>query len=85
MLPQLAADLIIVQGYNRDFSNVEGDLVNHQIAAIKQQWHSNAIAQSLPASKSDRIYFTSTYLCRALSGPIGAEIFLDRLQEQLLN
>lgn len=57
MLPQLTADLIIVQGYNRDFSNTEQDLVESQIAAVKQQWNNNAIAQSLPASRSDDIYF----------------------------
>ncbi len=84
ILPQLDADSILIQGYNSNFNNVEADLLNHQIAAIKQQWGSNAIAQSLPASKSDRVYFTSAYLCRAMPGPIGAEIFLDQLQAQLL-
>lgn len=86
ILPQLAADLIIVQGYNSDFSNTGQDLVESQLALIEQQWKDNEIAQSLPASKSDsdRVYFTSAYLCRALPGPIGAEIFLDQLQEQLL-
>jgi iron complex transport system substrate-binding protein len=92
MLPQLAADLIIVQGYNSDFSKTKQDLVESQIAAVKQQWHNNAITQSLPASQSEdasaspseRIYFTSAYLCRAMPGPIGAEIFLKRFQEQLL-
>lgn len=84
ILPQLDADLIVVQGYNSNFNNVEGDLVDRQIALVKQQWKDNAIAQSLPATKSDRVYFTSAYLCRAMPGPIGAEIFLDRLQQQLL-
>lgn len=83
LLPQLAADSIFIQADNRDFSNPGKDLVNDQIASVKQQWNNNAIAQSLPASKSDRVYFTSAYLCRALPGPIGAEIFLNRLQQQL--
>jgi iron complex transport system substrate-binding protein len=85
ILPQLDADLIIIQAYNSSFNNVEGDLVNHQIAGVKQEWNNNAIAQSLPASKSSQVYFTSAYLCRGLSGPIGAEIFLERLQKQLLS
>lgn len=84
LLPQLAADSIFVQAYNSDFSNPGKDLVNDQIASVKQEWNNNAIAQSLPASKSNRVYFTSAYLCRAMPGPIGAEIFLDRLQQQLL-
>ncbi len=82
-LPQLAADSIFVAAYNSDFSNPGQDLVSHQIASVKQQWNNNAIAQSLPASKSDRVYFTSAYLCRALPGPIGAKIFLDQLQQQV--
>lgn len=83
LLPQLAADLIFVEAYNTDFSNLGQDVVDNQIASVKQQWNKNAIAQSLPASKSDRVYFTSAYLCRALPGPIGAKIFLDQLQQQL--
>jgi len=83
LLPQLAADSIFVQAYNSDFSNPGQDLINDQIASVKQQWNNNAIAQSLPARKSDRVYFTSAYLCRAMPGPIGAEIFLNRLQQQL--
>lgn len=83
LLPQLAADSIFVEAYNSNFSNPEKDVVNNQIASVKQQWNSNTIAQSLPASKSDRVYFISAYLCRAMPGPIGAEIFLDRLQQQL--
>ena len=84
LLPQMDADSIVVQGYNSDFNNVEGNLLEHQTAAIKQQWNDNAIAQSLPASKSDRVYFTSAYLCRALPGSIGAEIFLNQFEKQLL-
>ena len=85
ILPQMDADSILIQGYNRDFNNVEVNLFEQQTAAIKKQWNDNAIAQSLSASKSDRVYFTSAYLCRALPGPIGAEIFLNQLQEQFVN
>ena len=84
VLSQLKADSIMVQGYNSKFNNLEEDLLKHQTAKIQQQWNNNKIAQSLSASKSDRVYFTSAYLCRALPGPIGADIFLKQLQEQLL-
>ncbi|MGB7440976.1 MAG: iron-siderophore ABC transporter substrate-binding protein [Coleofasciculaceae cyanobacterium] len=84
-LPQLEADLIIVQAFNRDSSNSGEDLVNHQLNQVKQQWNNNAIAQSLEASKADRVYFTSAYLCRAVPGPIGTEIFLNQLRQQLLS
>lgn len=83
LLPQLAADLIFIQAYNSDFSKPGKDLVSDQMVSVKQQWNNNAIAQSLPAKKSDRVYFTSAYLCRAMPGPIGAEIFLAQLQQQL--
>ena len=83
ILPQLAADLIFIQAYNSDFSKPGKDLVSDQIASVKQQWNNNAIAKSLPAKKSGRVYFTSAYLCRAMPGPIGAEIFLSQLQQQL--
>ena len=85
VLSQLEADSIMVQGYNSKFDDVEDDLLEQQTGKIKQQWNNNAIAQSLPASKSDRVYFTSAYLCRALPGAIGTETFLEQLQEQLVN
>ena len=85
VLSQLKADSIMVQGYNSRFNNVEEDLFKHQTAKIKQQWSNNAIAQSLPASQGDRVYFTSAYLCRALPGAIGTKIFLNQIQEQLVN
>lgn len=83
ILPQLDADSIVVQGWNSDFSNPSEDLVDRQLQNVKQEWNSNAIAQSLTASKANRVYFTSAYLCRAIPGPIGTEIFLDRLRQQL--
>ena len=85
VLSQLEADSIMVQGYNSKFNEVEDNLLEQQTGKIKQQWNNNEIAQSLPASKSDRIYFTSAYLCRALPGSIGTEVFLKQLQQQLVN
>jgi iron complex transport system substrate-binding protein len=81
LLTQLDADSILIQAYNTDFGNGREDLVNEQIAAVQQQWNNNAIAQSLSASQQNQVYFTSAYLCRALPGPIGAEIFLEQLQQ----
>ena len=85
VLSQLEADSIMVQGYNSKFNDVEDDLLEHQTEKIKQQWNNNEIAQSLPASQRDHVYFSSAYLCRALPGSIGTEIFLEQLQEQLLS
>ncbi|MBE9170814.1 iron-siderophore ABC transporter substrate-binding protein [Pleurocapsales cyanobacterium LEGE 06147] len=86
-LPQFESDLIVVEGY--DFSQPEQladakNIETHQLQGIKQEWSENAIAQSLPASQEGRVYFVSSYLCNGLPGPIGAEIFLDELQKQLL-
>ncbi|NEQ82490.1 MAG: iron-siderophore ABC transporter substrate-binding protein [Moorea sp. SIO2I5] len=85
VLPQLDADLIIVQGRDKDFSNPAKDPVNHQLKNVKQQWNNNEIAQSMRASKEGRVYFTTAYLCRALPGPIGTEIFLEQLRQMLLD
>ena len=83
-LPKLDADLIIVQGHNFGAGNQLTDidtLENNQLKSLKQEWSNNAIAQSLEASQKGHVYFIPTYLCRGLPGPIGAEIFLDRLQK----
>jgi len=84
-LPQLDADLIILEAWNSEMSESVENPVSHQQKNIKQQWNSNAITQSLEASKEDRVYFTTPYLCHALLGPIGTEIFLDQLRQQLLS
>ncbi|MEM7716099.1 MAG: iron-siderophore ABC transporter substrate-binding protein [Cyanobacteria bacterium P01_A01_bin.68] len=85
-LPSLdKADLIIVGAWNRDFSNVENDLVEHQLGQVRKQWKENPIAQSMSASKQGRVYFTSSYLCRGLPGPIGTKIFLKQLRQKLLS
>ena len=51
---------------------------------MKQAWAKNAIAQSLDASKSDRVYFIPAYLCLGLPGTIGTELYLEELERQLL-
>lgn len=82
-IPQLGADLIIVEGYNSDTETLNSDPVAHQMQGVKQQWEKSAIAQSISANKAGRVYFTTTYLCHALIGPIGTDIFLNQLEEQL--
>ena len=86
-LPQLDSDLIILQGYN--FSQIDkladaGNIDNHQLKDIKQEWNNNAIAKSLRASKEGRVYFIPSYICYGFPGPIGAELILDQLRQQLL-
>ena len=82
-LPQLDADLIIIEGFNSDINANAKDPIEGQLQVLKQQWQTNEIAQSLPASQNGQVYFTTVYLCHALLGPIGTEIFLEQLQQQL--
>lgn len=84
LLPELKSDWIFFLAWNSDFSAAGPDLKRQQISAVKQQWQKNAIAQSLPASKSNQVYFHSAYVCRALPGPIGTELLLKQLQADLL-
>lgn len=87
-LPQLnEADLIVLLGSN--FSEVgQLDGMNnfeaHQLKNLKQAWQENAIAQSLSASQSGRVYFIPAYICLGLPGAIGTELYLNELQKQLL-
>ncbi|NET10236.1 MAG: iron-siderophore ABC transporter substrate-binding protein [Merismopedia sp. SIO2A8] len=78
------ADLVIILGAN--LSSLEGNdnFEDHQLSGLKQAWEENAIAQSLDASKAGRVYFIPVYLCAGLPGPIGTELYLKRLQKQLL-
>lgn len=84
LLPELKSDWIYFLAWNTDFSDAGPDLEQQQISAVQQQWQENAIAQSLPASKSNQVYFHSAYVCRALPGPIGTELLLKQLQADLL-
>lgn len=87
-LPQLNdADLVILLGHNfRDLKSLDSmdRFEEHQLSKLKQAWETNAIAQSLNASKAGQVYFIPTYLCSGLPGPIGTELYLEELKEQLL-
>ena len=82
-LPQLNPDWVVIEGYSSDVNLAIEDPVEQQMAGVKAQWERSVIAQSMPASKAERVYFTTTYLCHALLGPIGTDIFLDQLQQQI--
>ncbi|NEQ42205.1 MAG: iron-siderophore ABC transporter substrate-binding protein [Leptolyngbya sp. SIOISBB] len=86
-LPQLnEADLIILLGYN-DQANQLADMdafEQHQLKGLQPQWEGNAIAQSLDASQAGRVYSIPLYLCAGLPGPIGTELYLEELKQQLL-
>jgi len=88
VLPQFnPADLIIVLGHNfSDLNQSEGKdtFRTHQMANIKHAWASNAIAQALNASQTGQVYFIPAYLCLGLPGPIGTNLYLNELQQQLL-
>ena len=83
-LPELnEADSILVLGY--DFEGQKANNFNkNQLSKIKQAWKQNAIAQSLDASKTGRVYFIPAYLCLGLPGTIGTELYLKELEKQLL-
>lgn len=86
-LPQLnQADSIILLGYNSNTSQFTktDQFTEHQLKDLKQSWQKNAIAQSLNASKADRVYFIPSYLCLGFPGVIGTELYLNELKRQLL-
>ncbi|MEM7797278.1 MAG: iron-siderophore ABC transporter substrate-binding protein [Cyanobacteria bacterium P01_C01_bin.118] len=87
-LPQFNdADLVMLLGHNfSDLKKFEGmdRFEEQQLSKLKQAWEKNAIAQSLDASKAGRVYFIPAYLCAGLPGPIGTELYLKELKEQLL-
>ncbi|MEM7062511.1 MAG: iron-siderophore ABC transporter substrate-binding protein [Cyanobacteria bacterium P01_B01_bin.77] len=88
-LPQLNdADLVILLGYNfsdlRQFQGMDR-FEEQQLSNLRQTWAKNEIAQSLDVSKTGRIYFMPIYLCRGLPGPIGTELYLNELKQQLLS
>ena len=82
------ADLIILLGHNySDLNQLHSvdRFEEHQLSNLQQEWEENEIAQSLDASKAEKVYFIPAYLCSAYPGPIGTEIYLEELQEQLLS
>lgn len=85
-LPQLdAADSIILFGVRWDTPDPTTTTFEaHQLNQLKQAWEKNAIAQSLNASQSKRVYFIPAYICLGLPGPIGTELYLNALEAQLL-
>ncbi|MCM2406276.1 ABC transporter substrate-binding protein [Anabaena sp. PCC 7938] len=86
ILPKLDADLIIVQGHNIvELSKIKNinNFAKTQLQSIKKSWHTNTLAQSLSASKKNRVYFIPTYICLGLPSPSGTQITLKTLQEQL--
>ena len=82
-LPELNdADSVIVLGY--DFAGQKANNFNkNQLSEIEQAWQENAIAQSLDASKTGRVYFVPAYLCLGLPGTIGTKLYLEELEQQL--
>lgn len=96
VLPELnEADSIIILGFNLDVnemqetpeSSVNKSINNwfeaQQVRTIKQNWETNAIAQSLTASQENRVYFATFYKWNGLNGPIGAELILKELRQFL--
>lgn len=76
-------DLIILLGSDSSKLENPDNFREQQLLGLKQAWEKNAIAQSLNASKAGRVYFIPAYLCLGLPGPIGTELYLNELREQL--
>ena len=87
-LPQLnEANNVILLGHDfKDLDQLQSidRFEDFQVSKLKQAWQESAIAQSLDASQAGRVYFIPVYLCRGLPGPIGTELYLEELKEQLL-
>lgn len=88
-LPDLLndADIVIVLGSNfsdlNQFDSMD-NFAEHQLSPLKQSWEKNSITQSINASQAGRVYFLPSYLCGAVPGPIGTELYLKELEAQLL-
>lgn len=86
--PELdAADAIVLLGHN--FRNISERALadgfeEYQLTKLQQAWTSNPIARSLKASKAGKVYFMPSYLCLALPGPVGTQLYLEELKKQLL-
>ncbi|MEA5620084.1 iron-siderophore ABC transporter substrate-binding protein [Cronbergia sp. UHCC 0137] len=86
ILPQLNADLIIVQGHNIvELGRIKNtnSFAETQLQSVKNSWKTNTLAQSLTASRNNRVYFIPTYICLGLPSPSGTQITLQSLQDQL--
>jgi iron complex transport system substrate-binding protein len=85
-LPDLnQAERIILLGHSVGKIDRQIRFEDHQLVNDKQAWRKNAITQKLTATQNGQVYFIPAYLCLGLSGPIGTEIYLDELKEQLLS
>ncbi len=85
-LPQLNdADSILLLGVNFESNQSGQNFREGQLRQVQQKWEKSAIAQSLTASKNERVYFVPAYICYGLPGPIGTELYLEELKEQLLS
>ncbi|PZD72625.1 Fe(3+)-citrate-binding protein YfmC [Acaryochloris thomasi RCC1774] len=82
-LPELKADWILIEGFNSDITAKARSPEERQLQTVRKTWEGDAIAQSLPASKEGKVYFTTVYLCHALLGPLGTDLFLSDLRQQL--
>jgi iron complex transport system substrate-binding protein len=83
LLPQVGtADIIFILGHDLspDRQNLTS-VLDSQTSVIQQEWNNNAIAQTLKASKENRVYFVTYYLWNGLNGPIGAELILNQLRQ----
>lgn len=86
ILPQLnKANSVILLGHNLNPIKEIDNFEENQLTGIKQSWAKNAIAQSLDASKAERVYFIPAYICLGLPGPIGTKLYLNELRQQLLS
>lgn len=86
LLPQLGtADIIFILGHDLspDRRNLTS-VLDSQTSAIQQEWNNNAIAQTLKASKENRVYFVTYYLWNGFNGPLGAELIVNQLRQLLL-
>jgi iron complex transport system substrate-binding protein len=87
MLPQLDADLIIILTADSNKLRQTQDMQAfeaEQLRTTRQSWQTHPLSQRLPATRAQRVYFLSNYLCLGMPSPIGAKLVLQRLKQQLL-
>lgn len=95
VLPTVAADADTIFLLGHDLSagdeaqKSSGDpvlerVLERQTSTTQTSWQDNAIAQSLPASQQNRVFFTTYYLWNGLNGPIGTELVIEQLRQFLL-
>jgi iron complex transport system substrate-binding protein len=82
-----ANSIILLGSPSSELNRSKGvnNATKYSLRSLEQTWNKNAIAQSLQASRTRRVYFIPVYLCLGLPGPIGTELYLNELREQLLS